>query len=433
MLSFVLDVGPPSAVTRQMGLRGRLPSPWVAEGPLLSAFEQQQHYGEPHLNSQHRRLGRFSPGLSLLLLLVLPFSVSASSLLPRLPVGHGTTTSFVACPGAGSHKASPFISSGGRIRVNPGRGDVGSALAGFLNSTYPKNSCGCRVGFEGNDDGLRSKIDKRGSADADCRPARTPSSTSSKDSSTSSNNSHAFSSTVLLPRSSLRLRGDIWKSELAVQRLWQRHNTYKQLLLQIWCMNKCLQHLKDQKSNSTSSNKRRRKPSDEVLDCLGFAVAPPSNNGGSSDSTMLLLDGPPYANGEPHMGHAVNKCLKDFAVRAALLQRRCCHMLPGWDCHGLPIELRAAAATAAASNRGATAPTATAEPTETTGVVQLEPNTGGATTTGCKGGSTTVGRSDSCTGLLGKAGSEELRNRARLVALHFASLQQNAFQRCAAY
>ncbi|CEF66739.1 Aminoacyl-tRNA synthetase, class Ia domain and Isoleucine-tRNA ligase family and Valyl/Leucyl/Isoleucyl-tRNA synthetase, editing domain and Aminoacyl-tRNA synthetase, class 1a, anticodon-binding domain and Valyl/Leucyl/Isoleucyl-tRNA synthetase, anticodon-binding domain and Rossmann-like alpha/beta/alpha sandwich fold domain-containing protein [Strongyloides ratti] len=56
--------------------------------------------------------------------------------------------------------------------------------------------------------------------------------------------------------------------------------------------------------------------------------------------TFCLLDGPPYANGKAHVGHAVNKILKDFIVKSkALLGHRVTHV-PGWDCHGLPIELK---------------------------------------------------------------------------------------------
>ena len=53
---------------------------------------------------------------------------------------------------------------------------------------------------------------------------------------------------------------------------------------------------------------------------------------------FVLHDGPPYANGDIHIGHAVNKCLKDFIVRAQNLAGRDAPYLPGWDCHGLPVE-----------------------------------------------------------------------------------------------
>ena len=54
----------------------------------------------------------------------------------------------------------------------------------------------------------------------------------------------------------------------------------------------------------------------------------------------ILHDGPPYANGHIHLGHAVNKILKDIIVKAKTMQGYDVPFLPGWDCHGLPIEHR---------------------------------------------------------------------------------------------
>ena len=53
---------------------------------------------------------------------------------------------------------------------------------------------------------------------------------------------------------------------------------------------------------------------------------------------FVLHDGPPYANGQIHMGHAVNKILKDMIVKARQLEGFDAAYIPGWDCHGLPIE-----------------------------------------------------------------------------------------------
>src|SRR5688500_849664 len=53
---------------------------------------------------------------------------------------------------------------------------------------------------------------------------------------------------------------------------------------------------------------------------------------------FILHDGPPYANGDIHMGHALNKILKDFVVKYKTLAGFHCPYRPGWDCHGLPIE-----------------------------------------------------------------------------------------------
>ncbi|MFC6284620.1 MULTISPECIES: isoleucine--tRNA ligase [Polaromonas] len=55
-------------------------------------------------------------------------------------------------------------------------------------------------------------------------------------------------------------------------------------------------------------------------------------------SKFVLHDGPPYANGQIHMGHAVNKILKDMIVKARQLKGLDAIYVPGWDCHGLPIE-----------------------------------------------------------------------------------------------
>jgi isoleucyl-tRNA synthetase len=55
---------------------------------------------------------------------------------------------------------------------------------------------------------------------------------------------------------------------------------------------------------------------------------------------FVLHDGPPYANGTLHMGHALNKILKDIINKYQLLQGRKGRYIPGWDCHGLPIELK---------------------------------------------------------------------------------------------
>jgi len=52
----------------------------------------------------------------------------------------------------------------------------------------------------------------------------------------------------------------------------------------------------------------------------------------------ILHDGPPYANGNIHLGHALNKLLKDFIVKVKTMEGYDSPYVPGWDCHGLPIE-----------------------------------------------------------------------------------------------
>ncbi|KAG0279131.1 hypothetical protein BGZ95_002169 [Linnemannia exigua] len=72
---------------------------------------------------------------------------------------------------------------------------------------------------------------------------------------------------------------------------------------------------------------------------------------------FVLHDGPPYANGHLHLGHALNKLLKDFVNRHKVMQGFKVDYRPGWDCHGLPIELKALAELKAGTDRSALSPT----------------------------------------------------------------------------
>ena len=54
---------------------------------------------------------------------------------------------------------------------------------------------------------------------------------------------------------------------------------------------------------------------------------------------FIIHDGPPYANGELHVGHASNKILKDIIVRSKTIAGFDAPFVPGWDCHGLPAEM----------------------------------------------------------------------------------------------
>jgi len=60
----------------------------------------------------------------------------------------------------------------------------------------------------------------------------------------------------------------------------------------------------------------------------------------SPDKMFILHDGPPYANGNIHLGHALNKVIKDIIVKSKTLSGFHSPYIPGWDCHGLPIELK---------------------------------------------------------------------------------------------
>src|SRR5690242_7978524 len=64
------------------------------------------------------------------------------------------------------------------------------------------------------------------------------------------------------------------------------------------------------------------------------------NAGRAGAKRFVLHDGPPYANGDIHIGHALNKILKDIVVKYRNLKGEVADYIPGWDCHGLPIELK---------------------------------------------------------------------------------------------
>jgi isoleucyl-tRNA synthetase len=64
------------------------------------------------------------------------------------------------------------------------------------------------------------------------------------------------------------------------------------------------------------------------------------NAGRPGAKKFVLHDGPPYANGDIHIGHALNKILKDVIVKYRNLKGEVADYIPGWDCHGLPIELK---------------------------------------------------------------------------------------------
>ena len=59
---------------------------------------------------------------------------------------------------------------------------------------------------------------------------------------------------------------------------------------------------------------------------------------GKDRPKFIFTDGPPYANGDIHIGHAVNKILKDVIIKSRTLDGFDAPYIPGWDCHGLPIE-----------------------------------------------------------------------------------------------
>ncbi|MEM1311382.1 MAG: class I tRNA ligase family protein, partial [Cyanobacteria bacterium P01_H01_bin.153] len=102
----------------------------------------------------------------------------------------------------------------------------------------------------------------------------------------------SYKETVLLPQTTFEMRANAAKREPEIQKFWQEHQFYEKLS---------------------------------------------QTNPGEP---FVLHDGPPYANGSLHIGHALNKILKDIINKYQILQGRKVRYIPGWDCHGLPIELK---------------------------------------------------------------------------------------------
>ena len=101
-----------------------------------------------------------------------------------------------------------------------------------------------------------------------------------------------YKSTILLPETGFPMRGDLPKREPLVLERWESEDLYARI-----------------------RDKVKERP-----------------------KAFVLHDGPPYANGEIHIGHAVNKVLKDIVVKSRLMAGFNAPYVPGWDCHGLPIE-----------------------------------------------------------------------------------------------
>ncbi|HVP73246.1 MAG TPA: class I tRNA ligase family protein, partial [Phycisphaerales bacterium] len=102
-----------------------------------------------------------------------------------------------------------------------------------------------------------------------------------------------YKSTLNLPKTDFAMKANLSQNEPASQKRWEEARLY-----------------------------------DSVIAAREKAGCPP----------FVFHDGPPYANGNIHVGHLLNKVLKDIVVRSQLLMSRTCRYIPGWDCHGLPIE-----------------------------------------------------------------------------------------------
>ncbi|MCL5770143.1 MAG: class I tRNA ligase family protein [Planctomycetes bacterium] len=100
-----------------------------------------------------------------------------------------------------------------------------------------------------------------------------------------------YRATLNLPRTNFTMKANLTQREPALLAQWKQENLYQRL-------------------------RRRRHP----------------------QGRWILHDGPPYANGDIHMGHLINKVLKDIVVKYRSMQGYDCPFVPGWDCHGLPIE-----------------------------------------------------------------------------------------------
>lgn len=100
-----------------------------------------------------------------------------------------------------------------------------------------------------------------------------------------------YKDTLLMPKTDFPMRGNLPKREPELQAKWEEENIYQKV-----------------------QERTQGRP------------------------LYVLHDGPPYANGDLHMGHALNKTLKDFIVRYKSMAGFCAPYVPGWDTHGLPIE-----------------------------------------------------------------------------------------------
>lgn len=90
---------------------------------------------------------------------------------------------------------------------------------------------------------------------------------------------------------------------------------------------------------SMRANAAQREP--QLMERTSRSLYRQQAEAGRGEKTWTLHDGPPYANGVPHVGHALNKILKDVINRWKVLAGHRVSYVPGWDCHGLPIEIKA--------------------------------------------------------------------------------------------
>ena len=107
-----------------------------------------------------------------------------------------------------------------------------------------------------------------------------------------------YKDTLLLPKTDFPMRAELPKREPAQLAKWREEKVYAQIL-----------------AARAEAAKRR-------------------------ETTFILHDGPPFANGDAHMGHALNMVLKDIVLKVQNMSGHYAPFVPGWDCHGLPIEFK---------------------------------------------------------------------------------------------
>lgn len=90
---------------------------------------------------------------------------------------------------------------------------------------------------------------------------------------------------------------------------------------------------------TTLKNRPDRKETARSIERTGTELYKWQRENLDPQTERVFHDGPPYANGDLHLGHALNKVLKDIVNRYNIVRGRRVHYVPGWDCHGLPIEL----------------------------------------------------------------------------------------------
>ncbi|STQ86615.1 isoleucine--tRNA ligase [Helicobacter muridarum] len=118
-----------------------------------------------------------------------------------------------------------------------------------------------------------------------------------------------YKDTLILPQTNFPMRGNLPKKEPQRYAKWQ--------------------------DNAYSFISRKRKVNKEFINSKNDREQQNSSN---HNLQFTLHDGPPYANGHLHVGHALNKILKDFIVKLHYFRGKQVFYTPGWDCHGLPIE-----------------------------------------------------------------------------------------------